>query len=482
MTQTSDSFDSPPEARAARPSLLERVLGIVTEVRAGEGLTALLLATALFLLLMAYYIIKPVREALILQHPAGAEYKSWLGAAIAVLLLFVVPAYSKLADRLPRNRLVSGVTLFFAGHLVLFYAAASSGLRENLWLSLVFFVWVGIFNMMTVAQLWAFANDIYDQERGGRLFVIVGLGASVGAIAGGAVKAVLSSVFDIFQMLLVSAVALVGVASITQIVHRRETAAASARAVARALQPGAVSEPPEAHDTTGAFAMVLRHRYLLLIAAFSLVFNFVNTNGEYMFGKLIKAAAALEVASGSLNPAELVNFIDARYNAYFTWVNTLSFALQLLVVSRLIKRAGFGPAFFVLPVISLLDGAAVAVVPVLAVLFVGKIAENSTDYSLNNTLRHMLWLPTTRDMKYKAKQAVDSFFVRMGDVGSGLWVVIGAGVLQLGVRGFALTNVVLAVVWLALAWAIIKEQRRLASAALADAAPIDVTRAEAPTA
>jgi AAA family ATP:ADP antiporter len=136
----------------------------------------------------------------------------------------------------------------------------------------------------------------------------------------------------------------------------------------------------------------------------------------------------------------------------------------------------------VLPLISLLDGAAVAIMPVLAVLFVGKIAENSTDYSLNNTLRHMLWLPTTRDMKYKAKQAVDSFFVRMGDVGSGLWVVLGAGVLQLGVRGFALTNVVLAVVWLALAWAIVKEQRRLATAALADAAPADVIRAEAPAA
>jgi hypothetical protein len=72
--------------------------------------------------------------------------------------------------------------------------------------------------------------------------------------------------------------------------------------------------------------------------------------------------------------------------------------------------------------------------------------------------------------------------VRMGDVGSGLWVVLGAGVLQLGVRGFALTNVVLAVVWLALAWSIVKEQRRLATAALAEAAPADVIRAEAPAA
>ena len=478
MTQsrTSASIDPSPALDAARPSPLERILGIVTEVRAGEGLTAVLLATALFLLLMAYYIIKPVREALILQHPAGAEYKSWLGAAIALLLLAVVPAYSKLADRLPRNLLVSGVTLFFASHLVLFYAASvTPGVRESLSLSLIFFVWVGIFNMMLVAQLWAFANDIYDQERGKRLFVIVGLGASFGAIAGGTITSALSSVFDMFDLLLLSAVFLIGVAAIAQLVHRRE-----GRAAARAASKPGSEAPvaPPARDESGAFSMVFRHRYLLLIAAFSLVFSFVNTNGEYMFGKLIKSAADSAVAAGTLHADEVRSFIGGRYNTFFTAVNVLSFVFQFLVVSRLLKRAGFGPAFFIFPVIALLDGSAVAIAPVLGVLFVGKIAENSTDYSLNNTLRNMLWLPTTREMKYKAKQAVDTFFVRMGDVASGAWVVLGAGVLQLGVRGFAVTNAVLAAVWLWLAWAIVREQRRL-EAPPAEATPAEATPAEA---
>jgi ATP:ADP antiporter, AAA family len=457
-TTVSSPVEAAPSAAGPRPSWLDRALGVVTEVRAGEGVTAVLLAAALFLLLMAYYIIKPVREALILQHPAGAEYKSWLGAAIAALLLLVVPVYSKLADRLPRNRLVGAVTLFFASHLLVFYFASTSpGLSQSLGLSLVFFVWVGIFNMMLVAQLWAFANDVYDQERGKRLFAIVGLGASIGSIAGGAVKTALSSVFDLFQMLLVSAVALVGVAWITQVIHRRETAAAR--------RPAATPPDPSlVPDRSGAFTMVLRHRYLALIAAFSLVFTLVNTNGEYVLGKVIKAAAEPLVQSGAMGGAELRGFIDARYNLFFTWTNTLSFLLQLLVVSRLIKRAGFGTAFFVLPVIALLDGAAMAVVPVFAVVFVGKIAENSTDYSLNNTLRQMLWLPTSREMKYKAKQAVDSFFVRMGDVVSGAWVVVGAGAFGLGVRGFAISNLLLVLVWMALAWAIVRRQRELSAA------------------
>jgi AAA family ATP:ADP antiporter len=461
MTESpiSASFKPSSAQGGARLSLLDRALGIVTEVRAGEGLTAVLLAMALLLLLMAYYMIKPLREALILQHPGGAEYKSWLGAAIALLLLLVVPAYSKLADRLPRNRLVSGVTLFFAAHMVLFYVASVTfGLRESLTLAVVFFVWIGIFNMMLVAQLWAFANDVYDQERGKRLFVIVGLG-SFGAVVGSAANAALSRVMDMFGLLLVSAAALAGVALIVQLVHRREQVAARRTDAPETAQ--APSKLGDDHDTSGAFALVMRHRYLLLIAGFSLVFSFVNTNGEYMLSKLVQATASAKVTAGTLRADELRNFIGDRYNTLSIAVNIISFVLQSLVVSRLLKRVGFGPAFFVFPFIALLDGAAVAIAPVLGVLFIGKIAENSVDYSLNNTLRNMLWLPTTREMKYKAKQAVDTFFVRMGDVASGAWVVIGAGMLGIGVRGFALTNVVLAALWLWLALMIVREQRQL---------------------
>lgn len=442
----------------ARSSLVDRVLGMVTEVRPGEGVTALLLAAALFLLLMAYYIIKPVREALILQHPSGAEYKSWMGAAIALVLLFIVPAYSTLADRLPRNRLVAGVTLFFSLNLVLFYAAsATSGLAASLGLSLAFFVWVGIFNMMLVAQLWAFANDVYDPERGKRLFVVVGLGASIGAIAGAAIKAALARWFDVFEMLLVSAAALVGVAVIAEVVHRRHPAAVT---TAPKQAAKAASIAPR-----GGFRLVAREKYLSLLAAFSLLFTFVNTNGEYMLGKLIQEAAVEAAGAGPASTDQRRAFIDTAYNSFYGWTNGLSFVLQFFLVSRVVQRFGISRAFFILPVIAFADGLAVSIVPALFVLFIGKVAENSTDYSLNNTLRQMLWLPTTREMKYKAKQAVDTFFVRMGDVASGAWVALAAVALGLGVRAFAIANTVLVLGWLWLAWAIARAHREIAESA-----------------
>jgi ATP:ADP antiporter, AAA family len=129
-------------------------------------------------------------------------------------------------------------------------------------------------------------------------------------------------------------------------------------------------------------------------------------------------------------------------------------------------------------VIALANSLSVSVWPVLGVLFVGKIVENAFDYSLNNTLRQMLWLPTTREMKYKAKQAVDTFFVRMGDVASGGWVALAISGLGLGLRGFALGNALLVAVWLWLAVAIVRAQRTVAL--LPAPPPAELERAPGP--
>jgi AAA family ATP:ADP antiporter len=440
------------EPTITAPGALERALSVVTEVRAGEGATALILTLDVFLLLTAYYVIKPVREALILAMESGAEYKSYMGGAIAIALLFAVPAYARAASRVAKNRLVVGVTLFFASHLLLFYAAAHIEAARAV-LGLVFFLWVGIFNMMVVAQFWALANDLYTEEQGKRLFALVGLGASAGAAAGSSIASWLIEPLGLFQMLLLSAALLVACAALSQSAYAREAARRPTRAADSATRA-----------PTGAFAMVWQHRYLTLLAGFSLVFTFENANGEYVLGRLAKEEALAAVAAGRIAKDQVGGYIGAFYGELFTYVNVLGMLVQALVVSRLVRRFGLGVAFFVLPVIALLDAGATAALPVLAVARVGKIAENATDYSINNSVRNMLWLPTTEEMKYKAKQAIDTFFVRMGDVSSALLVYVGAGLLGWGVRAFAIVNLLLVGVWLVVARAILSERERLGAA------------------
>jgi len=263
--------------------------------------------------------------------------------------------------------------------------------------------------------------------------------------------------------LLVSAVILVGCAFLF-VVSERLSVQFRERHSQDALLEAAANKTkrPPRERPKGAFALVLRHRYLLAIALFTLVFSWANTNGEYMFGKLVKAAANEAVKNGELRPEAVGTFIGHTYAEFFFAVNVLGVLLQAVVVSRIVKYGGTGPALFVLPVISLVNGLAVLVLPLLAVLRVGKTLENATDYSLNNTVRQMLWLPTTHEMKFKAKQAVDTFFVRIGDVASALLVYVGAELLSWSVRGFAAANVVLAAAWIFFGWRVRREAARLA--------------------
>jgi len=477
------SREGPPESGTAprrdhdRRSALERTLGVVTEVKAGEGITALLLTLNVFLLLTAYYVIKPVREGLILAMKSGAEYKSYLSAAIAVALLFAVPAYARVASRLPKNKLVVGVTLFFASHLAVFWVLSKIPAAEHN-LGLFFYVWVGIFNMMVVAQFWAFANDLYTQEQGKRLFALVGIGASVGAALGAYVTSFLKDTLGlgIYELLLVSGLLLVGCALLTQMAHVRERATAERGAgePTGAATPGTAADvkAERSRGDEGAFGLVFRHKYLVFIALFSLVFSFVNTNGEYILSVLVKAKAQEAAhAAGIVGEAALRKFTKdygtTFYGDFFLWVNVLGVALQTFAVSRIVKLGGLRVAFFILPVISLFDSLALLTLPAvlamnqLAVLRPAKIVENATDYSINNTVRNMLWLPTSTEMKYKAKQAVDTFFVRMGDVASAALVFAGGDRLHWPVRNFAIVNAGLVAVWLVLARSIVRENHAL---------------------
>src|SRR5688572_17466862 len=159
-----------------RRSRLDRILSIVTDVRAGEGLHALLLAANVFLVLASYYVLKTIRESLILSE-AGSEVKSYSAAGQALLLLFVIPLYSMFVTKAKRPRLITWVTLFFISHLVIFYALGTAGYEVGI----AFFLWLGVFTVLVIAQFWAFANDLHEEESGKRLFPIIGIGSALGA-------------------------------------------------------------------------------------------------------------------------------------------------------------------------------------------------------------------------------------------------------------------------------------------------------------
>jgi AAA family ATP:ADP antiporter len=202
----------------------------------------------------------------------------------------------------------------------------------------------------------------------------------------------------------------------------------------------------------GAFRLVFRSRYLLMIALMLTLHNTVKTTGEFLLGRTVQESAAREV--GPANPAEVKRAIGSFYSNFYASVNVVGLLLQVFVVSRIVKRYGVPIAVLVLPLVSLGAYGVIALAPFLRAVFAAKVGENSTDYSLNNTVRNMLFLPCTTEQKYSAKQAIDSFFVRLGDVGAAAVVFVGTTWLSLSTSAFAIVNSLFVLIWLVLAWRI----------------------------
>jgi ATP:ADP antiporter, AAA family len=249
-------------------------------------------------------------------------------------------------------------------------------------------------------------------------------------------------------MFQITAVILIVHLGLYRVVERRESA----------RRAGQAARAQEHIVGPGGFSLLLRSRYLLLIAGLLLVLNIVNTTGEYLVARTV-----VEVASGAPT-AEAKEIILGRfYGGYYLWTNLLALFLQAFVASRLVKYLGIGGVVLALPLVALGTYGVVATGVGLAVLRWAKIAENATDYSIMNTGRQMIWLPTSREEKYKAKQAADTFVVRSGDMLSGLAVFVGTTLLHATVRGFAGMNLVLIAVWLALGLALVRRYRSLAT-------------------
>lgn len=438
---------SDPPATDRRPGLLDRLLRPFGQVQPGEGTTVLLLMANVFLLLLGYYICKTVRDPLVLAT-GGVLGKSAAGGVQALALMGFIPLYSWFASRVDRMRLITGVLLFFALNLELFWLAAR--LQVPL-LGAAFYVWVGIFNNAVVAQFWSYGNDLFDEPTGKRLFPIIAIGMTLGAPFGSKLAARLGEAgVGAYNMLHITAAVLVLCLALFWAVEAREGGRRRRAEAGTRLSKG-----------PNGFLLIARSRYLKLVALLLVLLNFVNTSGQYVVDTLVTARAAAERA---VNPAfDQEAWMIVFYGNYNFYVALLTFLIQAFLVSRIVRCAGLGGVLLALPVLAFgLYGSALAFTT-LGMLYATKLVENATDYSVMNTARQMLWLVTSREEKYKAKQAADTFMVRIGDLFAFFFYFAATVWLGLGPRGLLSGIFVVAAVWLGLGWAVLRENRRLSA-------------------
>jgi AAA family ATP:ADP antiporter len=418
---------------------------IFGDVRRGEGTRVALLGLQIFLLLSAYYLLKTVREPLILlsrfRGLGGAELKIYATSAQALLLLAVLPLYARLASRVSRLVLIYFTLIAFILSLGLFIALGAAGKP----IAAPFYMWLGIVSLLGIAQFWSLAVDLYSREAGERLFGVIAIGGAAGAIAGSQLARRLIEPLGIYGLMAMAGALYALALAIVTIIDGKP-AATDGEAPRRA--PAAAS--------TGSLGLVMRDRYLLLIGALLIFVNLVNTQGEYILADAVKthAEAFPSVARQAI--------IGRFYGAFYGAVNALAFIVQSFLVARLLKVGGTRRALFLLPCVALAGYGAIALFPSLVVIALAKAAENSFDYSIETTVEQTLFLPTTREIKYNGKATVDTICVRLGDLAAGGLVMICLHVFSLSRRGFAVANLALVAIWMAIAVAIARRHRVLA--------------------
>ena len=429
----------------------ERFLSLFTTLRPREGRGALLLAVQAFFILFAYYLLKVIRDPLILAE-GDPELKSYTNAMQAVLLMVIVPVFARVYHRLgqggAKHILISRIMLFFIMNLLLFAVAYAAGLR----IAIAYYVWLGIFSVMVLALFWAFSADLYNVRSGQRIFPLVAAAGSGGAWLGAKLAGTWDPIIGHDGIMYLAAAMLLVPWWLS---GRVETTIppGSESLIADEFHP----EPP---PITEGFMVVFRSYYLTMIALFIITMNLINTNGEYILSAFVTQEADKLLAAGELLVSRNT-YITQFYSSYFAWFTLAGFLIQLFLVSRIFEAIGVRGALLVLPALMMASYSLILLFPLLAVVRWSMIAENSISYSLQNTTRQALFLPVRREEKYVGKNCIDTFFFRFGDVLSAVAVFMASSVLGLGLMAFVLTNAMLAVVLFWFSWIIGKRNQEV---------------------
>ena len=420
-------------------------LGVKTRPEERKGVIGLF--CSLFLILMTTYFLKPAREILILTE-GTAEIRSYAVGMQAAFLIIILPIYGYFSRRHNCSGFLKLMTVLFSIILILFYIAGFLGYH----ISVAFFIWLGIYSVLVIVQFWAFASDLFTREAGERLFVIMAFGGSLGAWVGSVISRVLVNYLNAHELILLSSVTLI--LSMIPAIY-----------AVRALPQECLLQectPLQNIKTSflACFQIVLTRRFLLMIAIFIILFNLINSTGEYLLSSTLERDFSAGIESGNI-AMEKSLYVGKFYSGYYTIVNLAGVILQFFVVSRLIRYAGFGWAFAFAPIIVLLGYSSLFFIPTLAFLRIVKISENSLDYSLLNTTKQMLYLPLTRQEKYEARATIDSFGQRAGDLLQAGVVFIGINIFHFAYKGFVSVVVMLAIVNIILVYFILRERGRL---------------------
>jgi ATP:ADP antiporter, AAA family len=392
------------------------------------------------LLLAAYYVLRPLRDAL--AATLGADSIKYLSSAVFFVMLLIVPIFGWLVARVPRPRLVPGLYAFFVLNLGVFglaFGRYGTAGTAGVWLARAFYVWVTVFNMFAVSVFWSRMADLWSEPQGRRYFGIVSAGGSLGGLIGPLLAHALAANVAIAGLVWISAGlltgALIGLSSFTQSSAKTPPVAAAA-----------------AHEPAGA--AVLAGLWLICRTPFLAGIALLVSLGSFL-GMIVYIEMARLVALTLPNAEERT----AYYSARDLWVNGIALVLQFFLLGQVTRRLGVGAALVASGCVVLAAFVMLGADPTLAVLTGVSVILRCAEFGLAKPARDMLYTVVPIAAKYQSKNAIDTALYRGSDMASG-WIQSLIGRLGFGLAGWGWMGAALTVLLTAVAALVGRDYRR----------------------
>jgi ATP/ADP translocase len=368
---------------------LESIVRPIMDIRKGEWSKTLLSAFYFFLTITAYYILKPARNSLFIEY-IGVDNIPYATICIALISFPIISIYAQYVKKVENKKFVSSFLLLAIASLLLFrWAFTVQGTIIPPIVSFIFFVWLTLFNGITVMQLWSLANDIFDAQSAKRLYGFVGCGGILGGMTGSWI-AKHAKLLGTENLLLVSALYIFFMMIVYNYIcfkHRSSPLDKS--------EKESPSDPQEKVSQRESFDVVRHSRYLVLILLVIVLMKVVTVQSEWQYNKFVAISF------------DQMNMRTSFFGQINYYLNFASLFIQLVFTSRILKRFGVNLALIPLPLGLFLGTIAILIYPGVRAAAILKISEGGLRYSINQTATNYLYLPIKRIVRYKIRPFID---------------------------------------------------------------------------
>ena len=376
-------------------------------------------------LMSAYYILRPVRDAMASDW-TDAEV-SWLWTLNFFISTAIVALYGIMVSKFRFRLLVPTMYGIFAISFIIFYALGSV-FEDRTVIDKSFYVWVSVFSLFHISVFWTFMSELFSKEQSGRLFGIIAVGASVGGLIGPSITAFFSVSLGIDNLMLIASMMLF--IPIPIIFYLQSL---KAKELNNEVLDIPVSNQSIGGNPLAGFKMFFSNPYLLSIGLFIFLYTGISS---FVYFELKNLLSDFSRSERSVIWAQM----DLA-------VNILAISTGLFATSRIVTKFGMPVTIAMVPIMICIGLLVLAISPLLGVVVVLQVIRRAGNYAVTRPAREMLFTLVNQETRFKAKPVIDIVAYRGGDMLTA-WLFTGLTQgLGLGLAAVAAVGAGIASLW-----------------------------------